>query len=112
LGSTRIAKSFELLAEGQFDALRPWLTDDFRYHVPEIGILYSGRDEALEALRQLYVDFEANWTSYRIEEHGKFVVSFNTGTTNIGPDPIESVLVFRFEGDLIAECWVLVPPMM
>jgi hypothetical protein len=111
LDSTRIAKSYELLARGDFEALRSWLTEDFRYHVPEIGLTYEGRDEALTGLRDLYVDFDANWSSYRVEEHGVFVVSFNVGTTNLSPKPMKSLLVFRFEGELIAECWVMAPPL-
>jgi hypothetical protein len=110
LDSDRIAELIESGNTGDFTSKRSWFADTFQLHIPTWGINYSTADEALPGLSQLFHDNEIAQTTSRVEEHGVFVISFNTVTSNTRREPIETVNVYRLEGDLVAEGWVLSPP--
>jgi hypothetical protein len=101
-----VKKLYELSASGDFDGQRPLLTDGYRHHILGQGIDLEGADAAIEANRDAMTALKMTWFSDRIEEHGPFVVSFSTGQIE-GLPPFKALNVYRFEGDLIAEGWVL-----
>jgi hypothetical protein len=108
--SDRIAELIESGNTGDFTNKRSWFADTFQFHLPAWGINYSTADEALAGLSQLFHDNQIVQITSRVEEHGVFVISFNTVTSNTRREPIETVNVYRLEGDLVAEGWVLSPP--
>jgi hypothetical protein len=108
--SDRIAELIESGNTGDFTSKRSWFTDNLQFHIPAWGIHYSTADEALAGLSQLFGDNQIVQTTSRVEEHGVFVISFNAVTSNTRREPIETVNVYRLEGDLVAEGWVLSSP--
>jgi hypothetical protein len=104
-----IKRLYELSGRGDFDGARPLLTDNYRHHVLDQGIDLDGADATIEALRNAFTALQMTWSSDRVEEHGPFAVSFSTGQIQ-GLPPFKALNVYRFEGDLIAEGWVLSAP--
>src|ERR1700733_1873188 len=110
MNSDRIAELIESGKKGDFTSKRSWFAESFQFHIPAWGINYSTADEALTGLSELFRDNQIVQATSRVEVHGVFVVSFNTVTSNTRRDPIETVNVYRIEGDLVAEGWVHSPP--
>jgi hypothetical protein len=106
---SRIKQLYELADEGDWDSQRPLLADDYHHHVVGQGIDFNSADETIDAMKGIWQSLDMRWSSDRIEEHGVFAVSFSTG--QIGDaEPFKALNIYRFDGDLIAEGWVIAPP--
>jgi hypothetical protein len=105
-----IHRLYELSSSGDFDGQRPLLADNYRHHLVGQGVDFNSADETLEALKATAATMPMTWMSDHVEEHGVFAVSFSTGEIT-GIPPFKAVNVYRFEGDVIAEGWVFVPPL-
>jgi len=104
--SDSIKRLYELSNEGDFDGQRALLTENYRHHILGQGIDLDGADATIEAMRNMFAVMKMTWSSDRVEEHGPFAVSFSTGEIE-GLPPFTALNIYRFEGDLIAEGWVL-----
>ena len=106
----RIKELYALASKGDFDGQRALLADNYQHHIVAMGVDIDGADATIAAMRNMSEALPMTWTSDRVEEHGVFAVSFSTGEVQ-GMEPFKALNIYRFDGDLIAEGWVLAPPM-
>ena len=105
----RIRKLYDLADSGDWEGQRALLADGYRHHILHEGVDIEGPDETIAAVRSASEGLRMTWTSDRIDEHGVFAVSFSTGTIE-GLPPFKALNIYRFDGDQIAEGWVLAGP--
>jgi hypothetical protein len=80
-----------------------------KFHAPGIGLDVEGRDPVIERISQFVEEADVHYEVQEVVEYGPFVVALthSTGTVDgqrMAWDPCQ---VLRYEGDEIAESWVL-----
>jgi hypothetical protein len=104
-----IRQSMDRLNERDFGAASTTFAENLRFHAPGLGLDVEGRDAAMENIRAFVEQADVRYEVEEIVEHGPFAVVFagSTGTFDGQRMGWSLCQVLRYEGDQIAETWVL-----
>ena len=107
--SDQLRQSIEDLNRRDFAAAGKDFADNIRFHAPGLGLDVEGRDTMLEHISEFVEQADVHYEVAQVVEHGPFVVAFARSTGNLegqqmGWDLCE---VLRYEGDQVAEVWVV-----
>ena len=83
--------------------------DDVKFHAPGLNLDVEGRETALQSISEFVEQADVHYEVEEIVEHGNFVVAFARSTGDLDGRRMgwDLCQVLRYEGDLVAETWVL-----
>jgi ketosteroid isomerase-like protein len=92
-----------------FDGVRDLHTVDAHYFAPGIDLDLDGRDAIVDEIEKAVEQGELRYEVHQVFEQGPFVVAFARATGVIDGFPMgwELCGVYRFDGERIAETWVM-----
>jgi hypothetical protein len=92
-----------------FDGVRALHTSGARFLAPGLDLDLEGREAILDEIKAAVEQGELRYEIQDVFERGPFVVAFARSTGVIDGYPMGWDLcgVYRFEGDQIAETWVM-----
>ena len=102
-------QGLEGLNARDFAASAENFAENIKFHAPGIGLEVEGRDAASARVREFVEQADVHYDVEEIVEHGAFSVVFarSTGTLDGQRVAWDLCQVLRYEGDKVAETWVL-----
>ena len=105
-----LQSGYEAANDGDWEAFRTHATEAYVHNIPNLGITWKGRDEALAGLHAIYGQYQLKQTVQSVAEHGPFIIVNVLMNSAQRESTTEAVHVYREDAGKIAEAWVLTPP--
>jgi hypothetical protein len=107
--SDQVRQSIDDLNARDFAAAGKDFADNVNFHAPGLGLDVDGRDTVLKHISEFVQQTDVRYEVEQVVEHGPFVVAFarSTGTLDGEKMAWDLCEVMRYEGDQIAEAWVV-----
>jgi hypothetical protein len=105
----QLRQSIDDLNAHDFASASKGFATDVKFHAPGIGLDVEGRDTVMERVSQFVEEGDVHYEVQEVVEYGPFVVALthSTGTLDGQRMAWDLCQVLRYEGDEIAESWVL-----
>lgn len=91
----RYVHAYDQFFEGDSEPLRELTAEDYVLHIPSFDLHISGREKALDWLRQLTQQVNIRQRVEKVESHGDFVITQVTGTSDLRSEEYRGVDVVR-----------------
>jgi hypothetical protein len=104
-----IRQNMDSLNNRDFEASVSNFAENLRFHAPGLGLDTESRDDALANIQSFVESADVRYEVVDIVEHDPFAVVFahSTGTFDGQRMGWDICQVLRYEGDKIAETWVV-----
>lgn len=105
-----MASAYEKANDGDWALFAEHLAPNYIHRVPAIGLSFSNREQALESRSQRYAASNIRQDVMSVDQHGAFVIAKVHTTSEIWPQPIDVVHIFRIENEQFVEFLGAYPP--
>lgn len=104
-----VLQLLEAINNRDFEGVRNAQSAEARFVAPGLDLDLAGRDAIVAEIRAAVEQGELRYDIHEVLERGPFVVAFATSTGMIDGYPMgwELCAVYRFDGDKVAETWVV-----
>lgn len=106
-----IRESFKLINDEGIEAVVDRYTDDAVAHATALAITANGKAEIREKLGGLINQINLKQEPLDVVEASPYVTATVRFTSTLRPEPVNGVVVTRFDGDRIVEQWTVTPPL-
>ena len=107
--SDRVRQRIDDMNARDFVAAGKDFADNVRFHAPGLGLDVEGRDTVQRHISDFVQQADVRYDVEDVVEHGPFAVAFTRSTGTLDGQRVtwELCQVLRYEGEQVAEAWVL-----